>query len=159
MMEATASDKKRTARKAISPQEYNKILNRLELENIRMVCVECKSEPLELKSQLSVRMDYGAVLKNVSDKNVSIIARYTFEALAGEDEKRVARIHAEYDVRLRSQEEFSKDFFQVYKDMSLPVNVWPFFREFVHTMLVRMGYPPFDLPFLVRTSTRAEAKS
>jgi hypothetical protein len=38
--------------------------------------------------------------------------------------------------------------FEIFRSYNLPVNVWPFFREFVHTVLARTNWPVFVLPAL-----------
>lgn len=34
------------------------------------------------------------------------------------------------------------------EQVSLPVNSWPFIRQFVHDMMQRMNWPPLMLPLL-----------
>ena len=40
----------------------------------------------------------------------------------------------------------TKEFFDVFKELSLPTIVWPYFREYIQNMVSRTGLPPFVLP-------------
>jgi preprotein translocase subunit SecB len=44
----------------------------------------------------------------------------------------------------------TKDYFGVFVQVNLPVNTWPYFREFVHSTVSRMGLPPVVLPLVKR---------
>ena len=38
--------------------------------------------------------------------------------------------------------------YEAFRQANLPLNVWPFAREFFYNMTLRMGWPPFTLPLL-----------
>lgn len=42
--------------------------------------------------------------------------------------------------------EITKEFVNVFKDNSIELVSWPYFREFVQNMISRMGFPPLTLP-------------
>jgi len=48
---------------------------------------------------------------------------------------------------LKSKEKFTDEFFDVYKEVSLKLNTWPYFREFVNNITSRMNIPPLTIPF------------
>lgn len=61
-------------------------------------------------------------------------------------------LHAEltvtFGLRFSSSQPMTDRIFNVFKDVNLPVNTWPFLREYVSTTLGRMGWQPFTLPAL-----------
>lgn len=61
-------------------------------------------------------------------------------------------LHAElkvtFGLHFSSGQPMTDGLFRVFKAVNLPVNTWPFLREFVSTTLGRMGWEPFTLPAL-----------
>lgn len=59
-------------------------------------------------------------------------------------------VHAEIDVtfglRFTSRQPMTSGIYSVFERINLPVNTWPFFREFVSTTVGRMGWQAFTLP-------------
>lgn len=59
-------------------------------------------------------------------------------------------IHADLSVtfglHFSSAQPMTPAIFEVFKNVNLQVNTWPFLREFVSTTLGRMGWEPFTLP-------------
>lgn len=137
-------------KREISFEDYNRILRGLEPISIRLVNSKCTVMEEATSSTLTVKIKYAPTLEEFSKGAVMINVKYRFTAFEKEPTKPLLEIIAEYAIRLRSKEEFSKAFFNVYKDNSLPINVWPYFREYVQSTLGRMGFPPFILPFLIR---------
>ncbi|MBL0171693.1 MAG: hypothetical protein IPP90_13395 [Gemmatimonadaceae bacterium] len=47
--------------------------------------------------------------------------------------------------------------FAEFERVNLPLNTWPYFREFLQSTLVRAGWPPFVLPAFKVAPTAARA--
>ncbi len=129
----------------ITPDQYAAFIQQLELESIWL-------------AEASVRNDAGPEMPDE--------ARIVFEPLEAEfdlieggfecyheyglqihsDDSPVAEIMATLGVRFRSEMPMTTELFEPFKGMNLPVNTWPFFREFAHTTLGRFGWVPFTLP-------------
>lgn len=129
----------------ITPDQYAAFIQQLELESIWL-------------AEASVRNEVGPVMPDE--------ARIAFEPLEAEyeptedgfecyheyglqihsDDSPVAEIMATLGVRFRSEMPMTAELFEPFKEVNLPVNTWPFFREFVHTTLGRFGWVPFTLP-------------
>jgi preprotein translocase subunit SecB len=52
-----------------------------------------------------------------------------------------------YRVMLKSERPITEDFMQIFLNVNIHMNTWPYFREFAQSMLNRIGYPPLTLPF------------
>jgi len=129
----------------ITSEQYAAFIQQLELESIWL-------------AEASVRNDVGP---DMPDE-----ARIVFEPLEAEfaateggfecyheyglqihsDVSPVAEIKATLGVRFRSEQPMTAQLFEPFKEVNLPVNTWPFFREFVHSTLGRFGWVPFTLP-------------
>ena len=64
-------------------------------------------------------------------------------------------IEVVFGLRFRSERPMTSPIFELFKEVNLPVNTWPFLREFVHSMTGRMGWTPITLPALKRGTTAA----
>jgi hypothetical protein len=149
-MEKTTKAKNKNPSGKLSPDQYNDILKGLVLKNVRISSAQFKSASLRGKTELSVDMSYAAEWQKSKEKLILITAHCQFVAREESSNDEAVRISADYEVLLKTTNEFTNEFFAIYKDLSLPINVWPFFREFVQSILGRIGYPPYTLPLLVR---------
>jgi len=57
-----------------------------------------------------------------------------------------ARLSATFGLHFTSGMPMTDSLFDVFTDINLPINTWPFLREFVSTTLGRMGWQSFTLP-------------
>lgn len=135
----------------LSPEEYRKILEGIELLDISMVEAKVnvnkdQTQPGELQINIKDDKEYKLQENGVVD----IRQRYELDARKLKSKSRYLQIAATFLVRLRSKEEFTADFYDIYKEVSLPLNTWPFFREYLHSNTARMGIPPLTLPLLKR---------
>jgi len=132
----------------ISPEEYKKILKGLDLISISLK--ESKTfintdinPPLELSIQIKDEASY----KIKDDGFVFIFQKYKIDARKPESKTRFIQIEIVFLVKVHSEDKFTDDFFDVYKNVSLHLNTWPYLREFVNQMTSRMNIPPLTLPF------------
>lgn len=68
-------------------------------------------------------------------------------------------VHAEIDVTFAldfdSEEPMTPEIFALFGEVNLPVNTWPYLREFIATTMGRMGWTPFTIPALKRGTQQA----
>jgi hypothetical protein len=62
----------------------------------------------------------------------------------------LAEIDVSFGLHFRSEVSMSEELFELFQEVNLPVNTWPYLREFVATALGRMNWVPFTLPALKR---------
>ena len=137
-------------KETISPEEYSDILSSISLSQILLN--DCSAKKHEVKSKggaidldISMKLGYD---QNASE--VSFITTYKLEGIKrseGTDEK-VFSITASFLLSyMKTKEvEVSKEFVNVFKNNSIELVSWPYFREFVQNMISRMGFPPLTLP-------------
>ncbi len=68
-----------------------------------------------------------------------------------------AEVSVTFGVRFMSEQSMTDGIFEVFQDVNLPVNTWPYLREFVANALGRMGWESFTLPALKRRAKRRGA--
>lgn len=89
---------------------------------------------------------------------------HVYEARVQSRDDVLAEIEVVFGLDFESEQLMSAEIFSVFEDVNLPVNTWPFLREFVSTTTGRMGWVPFTIPALKRgvkrrapsTNTRAQ---
>ena len=133
----------------ISPDEYKKILDNLQLDNIYIVDLSAKLNEqalgsdldIEIKDKYSFTIDEGNVLK--------IIYSYTFTAKSGQSDKNAVAIKAKYAVKyliLSDNLLITKDFIDIFVQLTVSLLLWAYFRELIHDLMSKMSLPPFILP-------------
>jgi len=132
----------------ISPEEYKKILKGLDLISISLK--ESKTfintdinPPIELSIQIKDEASY----KIKDDGLVFIFQKYKIDARKPESKTRFIQIEIVFLVKVHSEDKFTDEFFDIYKNVSLHLNTWPYLREFVNQTTSRMNIPPLTLPF------------
>ncbi|MHB8576340.1 MAG: hypothetical protein ACYDCQ_13525 [Dehalococcoidia bacterium] len=65
-------------------------------------------------------------------------------------ERPLAEINAVFALDFTSPLPMTNTIFPIFSENNLPVNTWPYLREFVSTTLGRMNWTPFTLPALKR---------
>jgi len=132
----------------ISPKEYRKILKGIDLKNILLADLKATIKHELLSEGLKISIKDSAQYSYEEDEFI-IKNKYVLTA-KNNDKKNVLKIEATFIVVFESKYEINDDFFNIYKEISLPLNVWPFFRELVNSTTSRMNIPPLTLPLLKR---------
>ena len=137
-------------KKIIAPDLYRKILFGLELKNIFMTSCSCSINRINLDPNMVIRISDEATFSITEKKEIEVIQKYSLEARNQITKKRCLNIKCEYHIIYDSKEEFTQEFFDVFKKENLPINSWPFFRELVYNITARMYIPPLSLPLIKR---------
>lgn len=135
----------------ISPEEYSSILTSIKLDNIFLSdgsirVFDCASEGGSINLNFEDKYAFSE-----SDNNVCFVASFKLDGVVDEQEnlkKKLFSISGEFKVRYSKikEVEITKDFFEIFKEISLTVFIWPYFREYIQNMVVRTGLPSFTLP-------------
>jgi len=130
--------------KKISPEEYSEVLKGIQLINISLLrlnsVIERKNFVDKMTIDVKVEMSYDKVPGGFYSTSVyKIVAMNKNGDCALEFE-------ITYRIDFSSEKEITDSFFEVYKNVSLPLNTWPFVRELVNSTTARMNIPPLTLP-------------
>ncbi len=144
-MTTTNMDKKET----VTKPNYNGFIKGLDIKNIRLVSatienMDCNYFP----SSAVVKWRMAANFEN-KDGEINVFHRYNVRVLEQGKEVK-AKMAMKFCVTYNSQAPMTEELFKRFKDSNLPINTWPYFREFVHSIISRMGWPPFIAPTFIR---------
>jgi hypothetical protein len=143
------------AKEESADERYLRFLRGLELRTIRL-----KSAQVENLSgaQPADRL-VVTVLRNVLDKttdSAGFHADIQYDVVFGKEDAPSARIAVVYTASYDAKAETTDAMINRFAKSNIPLNTWPFLREFIAGMLGRMGWETLNLPLLIPSDSAAE---
>ncbi len=131
----------------ISPEEYRNILVSLELDTLYLTEINSKYKENMISSNLKLDIEE----KNTFEQENEILkVYYSYKLTAKEEfkEESAIIIQAKYVVRYNLNKDLiiTKDFMNIFTEITLGMLLWPFYRELVNNIINRMGVPSLILP-------------
>jgi hypothetical protein len=134
--------------KVASPEEYNAFIDGVELRSLRLAHCEVDAISRYDGQPLIPEVEEGETSFKSSGDNFTILHELRFCGRPASGEGQPVQIRATFELQYSSDIPMVDSLFEIFRSYNLPVNVWPFFREFVHTVLARANWPVFVLPAL-----------
>ena len=136
-------------KKVLSRKDYNNFVRQIEINNIRIVSAQVNILDYSyFPSSAEVKSRMKASYEKVEEQ-FNVFHRYNVTILDKETKEAKAKISVTFLVSYSSKIPISDDLFTIFKVRNLPLNTWPYLREFVHNTTMRMGWPPFIAPTYV----------
>lgn len=137
----------------IDPKDYAQIIKGIELDEVYLESCSAtlaREKMLRQKQLVAEVKDTASYVQN--DNRVKVTQKYNLRIIDPEKEKEFPlKMSCVFSLTFSTQIPFTKEFFDVFGRLNLPLNSWPYFREFVQNMTQRMNIPPLTLPFVKRT--------
>jgi hypothetical protein len=135
------------AEPGIAPQEYNAFVTRLELDGLRLSRLEVDAPHAYVSGrQLTPHTAISSAEYVRAENGFVVTSELRFEGRYEGDAEPVVRIVARFEISYSTGLAITDEIFQIFRDTSLPLNIWPYFRELVHTALARVEWPVLVLP-------------
>ncbi len=141
----------------MKPQAYTRLLQRVQLQSLLLDALEAevRREVFDPTVQPRVQVDLSDRVVFPDEEHFEVLSTLTFVARI---RRRVwvrvrLRFRARYTLPSRQPPEA---FFQIFRETSARLHVWPYFREALSNTLVRMGLPPFPLPLYIPQETNGQ---
>ncbi len=146
----------KTKMAAITPDDFYNVLEGLEIVRIDVddfsgkVLNRAKMLSREVKRRVSVTEK--SEFRCGTDTEVIVKHSYAVTVMAeGEDkDETLLTLALRFRLLYDSQEPFTDQFFEQFRQLSLRVQTAPFARAWIHDHCLRMGVPPLIMP-LIRT--------
>lgn len=137
----------------MKPEKYAKILEKLEFAEIFLESCSVDSKREEFFNAKEIMVGVNDRSKFIQKRGrLEVEHSYTLKLMRKDDETNLPfKISAKFRLVFISEVEISKEFYDIFKKINLPINSWPYFREFVQSMTQRMNIPPLTLPFVKRS--------
>jgi len=128
-----------------TPAEYGEFIRQIELIDIWLVEARVvNNRGTRAPRRASLAIARTEATWSGTDDGFDI--RFPYAVRFTEGDEVHAEIEITFGLHFTSAEPMTDEVFVIFKDVNLPVNVWPFLREFVSTTLGRMGWQPYTLP-------------
>ena len=131
----------------ISPEEYRRILENVRLDTLYLMDLITKYEEGFISNSLN--LDIKEKYKFIQNEQI-LTVYYEYKLSAKDDsfEKAALNLKVKYIVKYDIMRDLmiSKEFMDIFSDLTLSLLLWPYFRELVNNMIYRMGMPPLVLP-------------
>jgi len=137
-------------RKAITPDLYRRIMDGLELNNIYLLSSSATIDRENIGTDVGIKLSGEASFAKIPKGDIEVTQEYLIEARNRALKKKYLNIKCKFCFVYSSKLEFTEEFFETFKKANLPINTWPYFREFVYNITSRMYIPPLTLPLLKR---------
>jgi preprotein translocase subunit SecB len=136
----------------MDPRKYSQILRGISFDEIYLESssVAHNRESLLKQKELEISIrDRASCIQQ--DNKIRVTHKYFLTAKNSATEKDIViKISVNFCLIYSTSSPFEKEFFEIFKNVNLPVNSWPYFREFVQSMTQRMNIPPITLPLVKR---------
>lgn len=129
----------------VSAAVYNAFIAGVDLDSIRLAAADIRAHAAPARKKLLPAVRESSRYENRED-HVIMIHELTFLGTYKDEAEPAVSIRAEFEVRYATAERMTDDIFTEFRRRNLPLNSWPYFREFVHAALARTGWPVFVLP-------------
>jgi preprotein translocase subunit SecB len=131
----------------ISPKDYRAILESLELDTLFLVESSTKFKEEYLSETLSLDIIEKYTFEQKSNL-LTVFYNYKLSAKAEDQQEPALVLTAKYTVKYSLTKEFNvtRDFMNIFCDLTLGMLLWTYFREFVSNTVYRTGLPPLVLP-------------
>jgi len=131
----------------LSPEQYRKILDSIQLIEIYLSYASIKSQRERFTGSMKVDSSLDVKAYTVHADNIEIEIKCRLTAYKERKREYALQMDVGYVMVVQSEEAFNDDFFEIYSKLNVPVNIWPYFREFAGSITQRMNLPPLTLPF------------
>lgn len=133
------TEKKETHRVA-EKSNYNSFIRQLELIDLRLVSARIENLGYaEYPANARIHFRSKSSHKNAEGK-FEVSHGYNLTIKDMDTKLPVAKLSVLFSLTYSSETPMTDDIFEIFKVYNLPLNTWPYFREFVHNSFARMGW-------------------
>lgn len=133
----------------VDREKYADLVKKVNIVQINLMKINAeKHSPVDESGTIDVTVNHRPSLREVLEDGFIIDFESTISASNNEDEK-LFDINIKYELLYSLEggidEEEYDDVIDSFAYRNVPVNIWPYIRELVSEMTVRMGFPPLVL--------------
>ncbi len=131
----------------ITPEEYGNFIDGIELTKVYLSDAKVRRiRTPTLDTPLSFGQEVGKNKFNNVEGGFTSTFNLHVTLLEDGNDKPFGDINVTYTAEYNSAKKMTKDIFEIFGSYNLPLNLYPYVREYVHTTTNRMGMPTLILP-------------
>lgn len=133
---------------AMRPDEYREFLRQVELKTI--VLDNCSVKTNRDNIGKNMKLDIQRKSNYTIEEETSAVVTLNYDLTATKTTKKdfALKVACVYRIVLLSKRPITDAFMEIYTKINIQMNTWPYFREFVQSMIQRVQFPPLTLPLL-----------
>ncbi|MBW1940929.1 MAG: protein-export chaperone SecB [Deltaproteobacteria bacterium] len=139
---------KKETKPSMTPANYREFLRQVELETIFLDTCSVKTKRDNIGSNMKLDIRRNVDYKIEEETSAVITSSYDLTATKTTKKNFALKVTCVYRVLLSSKRPITDEFMEIFTNVNIQMNTWPYFREFVQSMIQRVGFPPLTLPFL-----------
>jgi hypothetical protein len=133
---------------ALTPQEYRQSLSQVDLNEIFLEECSAKLRRDLISQSMEISIKDKTTCSRQEDNHLAVEHRYELTTGPGRKKDCALKVLCVYRLEYTSEAPLSDEFLEVFRSHNVPLNTWPYFREFVQNMTQRMNLPPLTLPLM-----------
>lgn len=133
------------AQQKISIEQYRSLLQRVQVCDVFVRDIRGSLGVRGLPGQIDVTFAEHQPVVSTAGQSASI--EVSLDVKASQGTTRVLEFSATLVLLFAFEGEVPQEFFTIFAHYTVPFYSHPYFRELLHTTVVRMGLPPLILPF------------
>lgn len=130
------------------PEKFNKLLEFLELKNIFVTdlksSLNLKIASKKLQNNPVLNFSEDSKIIELNDDSATLEVSYKLNAKV--KTSKLFDITLKYAVLFEQAQKLPEEFYETYQKLSLPLQTFPYFREYTNSIISRMGLPALILP-------------
>lgn len=130
-------------------EAYNRFIHSLELRDIVLARVEAEARvPSINPAETGIQADFDVRDDECeSEPNLcQVLAQLKVELMQVKSGERLGAVDVTLRLTYSSEEPITDAIRERFKAANVPLNAWPYLREYVQQTMTRFGWPPFILP-------------
>lgn len=139
-------------------KDYNDFVGQIEIVDVCLI--SAKIDNFGYAKSYS-EMEFGVREKSWyenRENHIDAFHRYNLTAKDAEGRQTIAKVSMTFVATYRSEVAMTDEIFQTFKERNLPLNTWPYFREFAQGSFARMGWTGVVAPVHKIVVSRSKAK-
>jgi preprotein translocase subunit SecB len=134
----------------LKPETYNEFIKGLELKNIYLKrgFVDFKTENSDVVRNPVFDFRTECSYAAVGEETFRVEDELSLAIRQKDQRKTDIMLQCTFVLLYTSKAPMSDEIFKTFSALNVPLNTWPYFREFVQSCTSRLGLPPLVLPLL-----------
>lgn len=128
----------------MTAKQYSELLKCIDIRDIYLLSSKTSVRRDAFRGK--AKLDFGEKvnIRELTPDEVQIEVGYSLRAKSGRSQ--LFNIAVSFMVVFATKREIPREFFDIYNNINLPLQLFPYFREFAQLTISRMGLPPLVIP-------------
>jgi len=125
-------------------KEYENFIKNLSLKELKLTSVSASVQD-DFSPPANLRIKDTPEYEEIGEKQILVSIKYHLEAIKQGAKSPGLIIDAHYTLLYTTEIPMTREFFEIFKQSSLRLQTWPYFRQIVHQITLEMHLPPLIL--------------